>query len=129
MSRATPLVTCSLPVVCVCLSIRLETKPRGSIDGPTSTDKNLSRQPFIHVTETNLFRFISTLILSAPLSPSSPAWVFPYVFVALSEGTRNHLSNQGLSHLGIYIRLWRIFEGKIRKIGNCEVTSEMPRSK
>lgn len=100
MSRATPLVTCSLPVVSVYISIRLETKPRGSIDGPTSTDKNLSRQPFI--TETNLFRFISTLILSAPLSPLSPAWVFPYVFVALSEGTRNHLSNQGLSHLGIY---------------------------
>lgn len=61
MSRATPLVTCSLPVVYVCLSIRLETKPRGSIDGPTSSDKNLPRRPFI--TETNLFRFI-ILILS-----------------------------------------------------------------
>lgn len=93
----TPLVTCSLPVIYVCLSIRLETKPRGSIDGPTSSDKNLSRRPLI--TETNLFRFISTLILSAPFSPPShrPGF-YPRVFVALNEGTRNHLSNQGLSH-------------------------------
>lgn len=128
MSRATPLVTCSLPVVYVCLSIRLETKPRGSIDGPTSSDKNLPRRPFI--TETNLFRFIILILSYSIRSFLTPVTgrVFPVCLLrwAMERGTiyltRDYLILE-------YIRLWRIFEGKIRKIGNCDVTREMTRSK
>lgn len=119
----TPLVTCSLPVIYVCLSIRLETKPRGSIDGPTSSDKNLSRRPLI--TETNLFRFISTLILSRTfLTPSHRPGFSP-----LSKGTRNHLSNQGLSHFCNILDCGEYFGEKIRETGNCVVVCEMSRSK